>query len=77
MQHKVQRQARAAVDKEQGTNIKMNVDKKDGLVQTQINWFMSLGDSQFTQVKQARQPKRKQGNMVVSKNTITKRQRKK
>ena len=51
--------------------------KKDGLVQTQINWFMSLGDSQITQVEQARQPKRKQGDMVVSKNTITKRQRKK
>ena len=51
--------------------------KKDGLVQTQINWFLSLGGSQVTQVEQARQPKRKQGDMVVSKNTITKRQRKK
>ena len=93
MQHKVQRQTRAVDNEEEkGTNTKMNVDieklaprkvlkgkrgKKDGLVQTQISWFMSLGDSQSTQVEQARQPKRKQGDMVVSKKIITKRQRKK
>jgi hypothetical protein len=51
--------------------------KKDGLVQTKIDWFLSLRESQVTQVEQARQPKRKQGDMLVSKNTITKRQRKK
>ena len=51
--------------------------KKDGLVQGKINWFMSLGSSQVTQVEQARQPKRKQVDKVDNSNTITKHQKKK
>ena len=51
--------------------------KKDGLVQGKINWFMSLGSSQVTQVEQARQPKRKQVDKVDNRNTITKHQKKK